>query len=378
MELPPIIIDNGSGRVKAGFASDDYPCAVFPALVGRVKHASFLSRSGVHFADAYVGDQAQAKRGILSLSYPIEHGIVTNWENMQLVWEHTFENELRCDPAERPVFLTEAPFNPRFNREKMAELMFEYFETPGLFVGMQAVLSLYATGRLSGLVVDVGDGVTHTAPVYQGHLLRQSVKRMDLAGRDLTDYLRRLLMVERGLYLSTSAEKEIVRDMKEKCCYVADDLEEELEHDRVSGEVTEYQMPDGQIISLGSECFRTPEALFQPHLTGSEEQGLHQIAYSSIAHSDVSTRRELYSNIVLSGGSTNFDNLPERLQTEIQRLAPSSVSVRVLHPEDRQYSVWIGAATLASLESFLPQWVTKEEYEERGMAAVHAKCDIMS
>ena len=370
-----VVLDNGSGMMKAGFAGEEAPQCVFPAIVGRPKNQSAMM--GTNQKQEYIGDDAAQKRGILNLAYPIAAGIVESWEDMEKVWHHTFYNELRVSPNEiKGVLLTEAPRQPKANREKMVQIMFETFEVQNIYVAIQAVMSLYSAGRTTGLVTDSGDGVTHTVPVFEGFSLPHAVERMEIAGRVLTGYLQKLLL-EAGHNFTSAAELEIVREIKEELCYVAQDYAAEKEQCTKNAEQDkQYTLPDKAVITVpGSVRIGAPELIYQPNLNGMSCKSIDALAWASVSASDIDVRRELCKNIIMSGGSTMYEGMADRLKQELVTRAPSGAEIRVVAAADRKYAVWKGGSTLASLSTFSSSWVTKEDYEEHGAAVIHRKCN---
>ncbi len=366
-----LVLDNGTGITKNGIAGEDQPRSVFSTVIGKPKYGNVMIEVKDYSRDWYIGNEAIELKGIMNLNYPINHGTITDWPAMERIWHYTFYSDLRVDPSEHPVLLTEPPLNPRQNRERMAEIMFETFNVPALYIATQAVLSLYASGRVTGTVLDIGDGVSHIVPIFEGFALSHAIQRVDLAGRDITTYLLRLLR-QSGHVFQTSAEKEIVRDIKEKLCYVAIDPEKEIMlSKRVAGIIKYYMLPDGETVSIGIERFLAPECFFNPSVLGKEIDPLDNLVIESISDCDVDLRRDLYGNIVLSGGSTMFPGIKERLTKEIKEQIPENVDVRILSPPERMYSVWIGGSILSSLKTFQRMWLTRREYKELGPQAVH-------
>ncbi|KAI9591057.1 actin-related protein [Syncephalis fuscata] len=354
----PVVIDNGSGMIKAGFAGDESPKSFFPSFVGRPKHHRIMA--GAIEGDSFIGRRAEELRGLLKIKYPLEHGIVTNWDDMERIWQYIYSEELKTLSEEHPVLLTEAPLNPRQNREHAAQVFFETFNVPAFYTSIQAVLSLYASGRTTGIVLDSGDGVTHAVPVYEGFSMKSAIRRIDVAGRDVTDYLQ-VLLRKGGYQFHTTAEREIVRTIKEQACYIPLIFARE---EKDIAKYVDFKLPDGNIVKLGPERFRAPEILFNPELIGLEYPGIHQIVVDSINRTDLDLRRSLYGNIILSGGSTLCTGFGDRLLHDVKRLAAKDIKIKIYAPPERKYSTWIGGSILASLNTFKKMWVSAEEYQE--------------
>ncbi|XP_071449967.1 actin-related protein 2 isoform X2 [Hetaerina americana] len=384
-----IVCDNGTGFVKCGYAGSNFPAHVFPSMVGRpiIRAANKIGdievKEYANVPDLMVGDEASKLRSMLEVNYPMENGIVRNWEDMCHVWDYTFGPEkMDVDPRECKILLTEPPMNPTKNREKMIEVMFEKYCFSGAYIAIQAVLTLYAQGLLSGVVVDSGDGVTHICPVYEEFALPHLTRRLDIAGRDITRYLIKLLLL-RGYAFNHSADFETVRIMKEKLCYIGYNIETEQKLALETTVLVEpYTLPDGRIIKVGGERFEAPEALFQPHLINVEGQGIAELVFNTIQAADIDMRSELYKHIVLSGGSTMYPGLPSRLEREIKQLylervlkndidKLSKFKIKIEDPPRRKDMVFIGGAVLAEVmkdrDTF---WMTREEYQEKGVGVL--------
>ncbi|EDV29866.1 Actin-related protein 2 [Trichoplax sp. H2] len=374
-----VVCDNGTGFVKCGYAGSNFPSHIFPSIVGRPLIRSSSKVGNIEIKDLMVGDEASELRSMLDINYPMDNGIVRNWDDMKHVWNYTFDNKLKIDAKKCKILLTEPPMNPMKNREKMIETIFEEYGFAGCYIAIQAVLTLYAQGLLTGVVVDSGDGVTHICPVYEGFSLPHLTRRLDIAGRDITRYLIKLLLL-RGYAFNHSADFETVRIMKEKLCYVGYNIEQEQKLALDTTVLVEtYTLPDGRVIKVGGERFEAPEILFQPHLVNVESGGVAEVLFNAINAADIDTRPEFYKHIVLSGGSTMYPGLPSRLERELKQLylervlkgntaQLSKFKIRIEDPPRRKHMVFLGGAVLSDIMKDNPQfWMTREEYQEKGI-----------
>jgi len=375
-----VVCDNGTGFVKCGFAGSNFPEFIFPSMVGRPILRASARVGDVEVKDLVIGDEASELRQMLECSYPMDNGIVRNWDDMKHLYDYTFgPTKLNVDPTHAKILLTEPPLNPLKNRERMGELMFETYGFNAMHVAIQATLTLIAQGLMTGVVIDSGDGVTHICPVYDGLSLPHLTRRLDIAGRDITKYLIKLLLL-RGYAFNQSADFETIRQLKEKLCYVAYNVEKEEELSLETTVLVENStLPDGRVIKISGERFQAPEILFQPHLVDVDSPGIAEMLFNTIQSSAIDTRQEFYKHIVLSGGSTMYPGLPSRLEREIKQLYLERVlkgdtgrlakfKIKIEDPPQRKHMVYLGGSVLANIMKDRPTdfWITKENYNEIG------------
>ena len=362
MNPPAIVIDNGSGFIKVGFAGAEAPRAIFPTIIGTPKSDQLMV--GGQNKDYFVGYEAVAKKDLLNLRPPIENGIIQNWDDIERIWRHSFYDELHVVPEDYSVLVTEKPLTQRTHREKMMQIMFDTFNVKAYNSSVQAILALFSLGKTTGVVYDSGEGCAMTVSIYEGYGLPHAIVPSTVSGADLSKYLYEQLK-DKGIDYPTANQ------IKERACKVALDYTTAIQEKE---DPLIYTLPDGSKIELGTERMTTPELFFQPQLIGAKCDSVHQGIFNSIDKCESEIRRQLFSTIVLSGGSTMFKGMPERIQKEIISLAPSSMKVNVIATAGRKNSVWLGGSIIASLEAFPQMSIEKSEYQEEGPSIVHRKC----
>lgn len=402
-QLPAIVIDNGTGYSKLGYAGNREPQFIIPSTIAikeNMKVGDQASRRltrGIDDLDFFIGDEAVDAPGY-SVKYPIRHGIVEDWDLMERYWEQCIFKYLRAEPEDHYFLLTEPPLNTPENREYTAEIMFESFNVPGLYIAVQAVLALAAswTSRpvgertLTGIVIDSGDGVTHCIPVAEGYVIGSCIKHIPIAGRNITYFIQSILR-EREPNIPPEQSLETAKAIKERFCYICPDLAKEFEkYDKNSAKWIKQYIGHNNItkqpfeVDVGHERFLGPEIFFNPEIANSDFLApLSEIVDDCIQNSPIDVRRPLYKNIVLSGGSTMFRDFDRRLQRDIQRvvnarlktsyslsqgrLEPKPIDVQVLSHHMQRYAVWFGGSMLASTSEFYSTYShTKAQYDEWG------------
>jgi actin, other eukaryote len=365
-----IVVDIGSHTTRAGLSGHDYPKVIEETVVGRPRLAGAVT---LDHKDLYIGREAIEKRDILELSRPVKYSIVQNWEEVDKIYHHIFFNQLMADSNQSKILVIEPPLNKRAYREKVTEVMFETFNCSGFYLANSSVMSLFATGRTTGIVIESGLNETNVVPIYEGYALPQATLKLPIGGEEITNFLITNLK-NSGIDLPYSKEFEVAQELKEKHCYMSTDYQQELNSVGLNpGIHKECELPDGSKIMLSVERFKSPEILFQPLLVGVDQAGIHELAYNAAQKCDGDIRRQLFANIIISGGNTIFPKIKEKLMRDIKSLAPNNYDIIVKAPPERKHLSWIGGAILSSLEKFR-MWVGRSDYDEFGTAVVHRRC----
>ncbi|XP_012881489.1 PREDICTED: actin-like protein 9 [Dipodomys ordii] len=363
-----VVIDMGTSTCKVGFAGHPKPMYTVATIMGcqPKKQAS----TGHTELETFIGEVARLNPE-LRLVQPIRSGIVVDWDAAELIWRHVLEHDLQVSPQDHPLLFSDPPFSPATNREKLVEVAFESLRSPRMYVASQSVLSVYAHGKISGLVVDTGHGVSYTVPVFQGYNLPNAIERLDLAGNHLTAFLAEMLLGS-GFQLQQQ-DLDTVENIKHQYCYVASDFKKQKESEQDCKK--SLKLPDGRTVTLGKELFQCPELLFHPpEIPGLSPVGLPSMAKRSLLKVPQDLRENVARNVLLCGGSSLFAGFENRFRAELLQALPPEQQVVVLAQPNRNFSVWIGGSILASLRSFQSCWILREHYEEQGPHIVYRKC----
>ena len=394
MDKPVVIFDNGSGYSKLGLSGNTQPNYMIPSAIAyRESQGMPVSRNNCEDLDYHIGHDAFKNQSTHNLSYPVREGQINNWDEIERLWQRSIYSLMRVEPQEHTFLLTEPPMNPPENREQMAEIMFETFDVKGLYIGVQAVLALFGSNsytenkNLTGTVIDSGDGVTHIIPIAHGYVISSCIKHIPIAGRDITKYIVKSLK-DRKEPIHPEDLMDVSREIKEQFCYVCRDMEKEVKYfqDPASekfrvysglGKTTGKQLN----IKIGTERFLGPEVFFSPaKLTKDWDKPIDECVDSTIQNCPIDVRRDLYSNIVLSGGTTLFKNFNKRLGDEMQAriddrlgryeqmsgIRPAPIRCKISDLPTQRYAVWFGASMFASSPSFKNVVHTREQYLEYG------------
>ncbi|CAM9247966.1 unnamed protein product [Ascophyllum nodosum] len=384
-----IVVDVGSSSVKAGFSGEDLPRAVFPSVgedlslvaqeLSTYRARRPESRECYHeYTSTCKENEEGASAEATTFDHPLRRGLLQDIDKMEKLVDNLFNLELATHAGDHPVLMLEPPLNAREQRQEIAAMMFETFKVPALSVCNSSVLALFASGRTRGLALEVGGGVSHVVPVFEGFALNHAVLRLEGAGQDVTHRLK-LLLDERGHHLDLNS----VRDIKEKNCYISTANGEPAAE---SG----YELPDGSTITLDSECrSRAPELLFDSAAGGAEfreraaDGGLASMIIRSISMCDKDIKPNLLGSVVVAGGTTMMPGFVERLKEDLDkassRVGASLLASVIPHPtihepgynSQRKHAPWIGGSMLASLSPFKQLQVTRQEYEDRGESVIH-------
>ena len=328
--------------------------------------------------EAYVGNDAQTNRPMLSIKYPMDFDIVTDWDAMEILWHNTFHHILNIDPADHSVITTEVTRNPKCNRQKISEIMFEKFNVPSMFVANQEALAIRATKQTTGLVVQLGDVISRVVPIYEGHAVQHCDLEFGIADWNINESLVRALKSECGVIVDTSVDEDVINNMKQILCYVAKDFNNEMTSYSSPNIVADdiYTMPDGKQVDIKTNKFKIAEGLFQPNILHKECAGLHETIMQSIARCNPDIQNDMLQNILLFGRPAKIPGLSNRLESELIKIKidKKNKNPSVTCNSISSHPVWMGGSKIGASPNYQEQCISRNEYDEYGPIMVSMKC----
>ena len=373
----PIIIDLGSSQIKAGFSGQELPKKIFNSFIGESKYKKLIktfNKDNTIKKQLFIGSECDKNLNILKLRFPINHGSFTNSEDVYPFFNYIFS--LLKIPSEEinhhPILITEPLENPINNRENISKILFEQFSINNLFFASQPVLSLFSTSDTSGIILESGEGVTQSCAIYEGYAIPNSFQRYDYGGRDVTNYFDDILK-KLGYFFETSAEKILIKEIKEKYCWACPTNISESIKKNSEFEKENHFLPDGNVMKLGVERIYPAEILYKPDIIGLEYPGFHEMIMNSINNTDIELRSKLYQSIILSGGNTAINGTANKIYSEMKKMVNQNMKINIHSPKNPHLLCWIGGSIISKLEIFKKMWITKQEWEENGNKILHEK-----
>lgn len=351
-----VVIDIGASACRAGFSGEDEPRAVFDPVVGTLIDPPIGGRKWAVAAKADCEPE--------SIRLMVNKGVVENKDDYDMIFRHVFEKELKVDSTQRPVVISEPVHNTEGDRKNMVEVLFETFRVPALYIASAPALVLYNTCQTDGVILDIGDSFAQVASIYEWTPMPQTLMRTSVAGRAVTEFAQRS-MKKTDYHFANESGFQLSKVMKESVGAVALDFDERMK----DTDTIQFKVSEDSDITLGGERFRYSELLFQPKLDNVDCFGAAELIYESVMRSDIGLRKQLFANVMISGGTTLFTGFEERLEKELHRFAPNA-EIKILPTANRTCGAWVGGSFLGCLELFGKMVVTREEYQESGMPAI--------
>ena len=375
----PIIIDIGSGEIKAGFSGEEKPKVTFNNYFGEPKYKKIIrtfDNESKEKTEQYIGEDCDKYLGLIKLRYPVINGSFEKESDILTIFSHIF-TKLGLNSQEikeHPVLITEPILNPSKNREQITHTLVDNLGVPGIFFASQPLLSLFSTSATSGTVLESGEGVTQSCVVYEGYSIPSSYERYNYGGKDVTEFLRDLLK-KKGYHFYNSTELKIINEIKENLCYLEINKRNNSYKKTNHIKSSPYYLPDGSNISIGEERVLAPELLFNPEYTGKEYLGFTDMIISSINRIDIELKKSSYENIWLSGGNTSFKELDGKLVNELKNKLGKDYRINIFENEkiNPKYRCWVGGNIISTMEVFKTMWVTRYEWNEKGSRIIHIK-----